>query len=1326
MVTVTDEDSEDDIDAGGSGGKSIAGYDYQIDVSVWLALDLVLASRLAQELILEPAQEEDLEADLAETEPGRLTSNASLDGYRLIVQAKLRSGDAWTVPKVKALLQHGDKRPSASKRLEDSRSRYLLVTTAGLNGGTRKMSVRRAGSWPKPGDMPSTIEGALPKGAAGRVAIIGNEDEERLVADIKTILTESFRVPNARLAHCVQALRDQARARIGGAGGGRWTRPQLERVIRRHDGYIASSPELDDYVHPTNWQELRAAMRARYAALIVGQSGTGKTMATRKLFDELRADIPGLTRVPITLGPEQLRDDTTELPVLYDIEDPWGRYDFDPHSRAWNDQLAHFLAKARPGAMIVATSRQDVAQASGAIETVKPWLVGLEAEHYGPAERRLLYRNRIEHLPRKLQQTARQAESTVLAKLATPLEIQKFFDALSTIEGEERGNADRLVAEAIRRAHQNSIEQTVVDQIEQRDDVRAAAVIWGLLKANDKLSLKPLRQIEEDLGEHGPQFEKGVTPLVNFFVAARNLRQTEPTVTYYHPRVEAGIERALSRNRVIARRTLGHLINTLVARDAPGEVWGLATSARMLLAMNRVPELKPEPSHTAQQKLDSWLANKLAKGGKDFEPNLELAAAAGSRGCNAAEMARFLLHKPERSGFGWMHSWAPPERDEAWYARMRADETIKPIVETFVREVLPYTRDDFNGSFVAEAERVASDLTPAFLAAAATTVRFGVTHAHRAIATGALNDLAGFEAIIDAAVEARTMSDEERERDAETRLAIANGEFSEDYVDHLSDNDDGWTAGEFVQAYVERVRATVGWRHLEAHRHRSSMLFYWFRELGEEAGEKGIEPDELAAAFAAGQGTESEDDLWHVLAKAKSPSFQSAAEERILNGHPSLRVRVAALTYLIEVAPTQLSAICQKLTDAGRQDRLVDLAIELGERFDGVNHEDAATSAAARLPPLLQEVCDVAMVLGTEKTPTLSKEASELVASAAAQSEDLRVFRLNLDKHLPMFVPNDVRWLLEQSDEAGNATAAIEAAIRHDMTAEIDAGLGHRFADVAARALKKVAAHLEAPLPERLLALAAHKGSPVRKALVELLDAKPSPAHLATLVGLAKDDWGPRSAYYGEDDDYPIAQAAVAALGKLGDLDESTADDLYRLALNTRDPDVRADIFTLLVQAADKRFQAQLFELAVNPGRRSVRLAASAALLVGHERVENDIVARVTPQLLKSRIESVVSRLLLLFACRAEIDDVVSIASALSTNEKRRVLLLLVIWVLFERDKAAAGRVARMLPINHIGVQWALAGAKGKLRDTAALDDLGDPASVEQVLQFMAPKREPS
>jgi hypothetical protein len=1317
---VTSEEDE----GGGSGGQSIAGYEYQIDVSVWLALDLVLANRLTHELVLEPASEEDIEADLGENEPGRLTSTAAVDGYRLIVQAKLRGGDAWTVPRVKALLEHGAARPSAAKRLKDEKSRYLLVTSAGLNGGTRGLRVRRAGSWPKPGDMPSTIQRALPAGSAGRVATIGNEDEERLATDIKTLLTESFRVPNARLDDCRRALREEARVRIGGAGGGRWTRAQLEQVIRGHDGYIASSPELDHYVHPTNWGELRGAMGERYAALIIGQSGTGKTMATRKLYEELRNEVPGLTRVPITLGPEQLRDDVTEPPVLYDIEDPWGRYDFDPKSRPWNDQLAQFLAKARPDRMIVATSRLDVAQSAGALDTVKQWRVGLEAEHYGQAERRRLYRTRIDALPRKLQALAKKNEGSVLEELATPLEIQKYFDALPTLDDKGRRNPSGLVAEAIRRAHHDSIERTVVDQIEGRGDVRAAAVLWGLLKANDKLSLRLLREIEELLAENGSQFEKGVSPLVTFFVAARNLRQAESTITYYHPRVEAGIEQALDRERLVARWTLRLLIDILVSPDGPGEVWGIAASARLLLAADRKPQLKPVPSAVAQAKIDAWLASELAKGGKEFEANLSLAKAAGSTHSTVSEIARFLLHRRDRE-FGWMHIWGPPDHDEAWYARMRADPSVKAVVETFIRDMLPRASDDFGVSFVTEAERVAPGLTPAFLAAAETAVHYGVTHTYDAISEGALNDLAGFEATVDNAVAVRTPSAADLKRYAEINLAITNGEYSEDYAEYLGDDDDGWTAGKFLEAYVQRVRATIGWRHLTDHRHRDRLLCYWLWEL---AKDEAPDSNEVAGAFTVGHGSKDEDDLWHVLVKAWDSAFEPALVKRIYEGDVEPRVRHAALTCLAERAVERLPAICQQLANAGQDSRLVKIAIDLGKMrhkrsdLDGSRHQKAAERASAVLPPLLKEMSEAAFALETGAAPVLTDEACGLLARARCSSGEVRLFRVTLDEHLPMFIPDDVRWLLCNSDVASSAVKAIEAAIRHGMTAEIEAGLSHRFAAVVARSLQAVATPMSAPLPKSLLALAEQKGSPVRKALVELLDAKPHADHFPALLVLAKDNWSARSSYYGEEDDYPIAQAAIDAIGKLGPLGDGVADELYRLGIDTRDPDVRYKIFAVLVRSADPRFQGQLFDLAVHPGRTTVRVNAASALLAGYGQVALETVRQITPQLLSTRVEAVASRLLLLVALLAEVDQIVRAAEALSTIEKRRVLLLLAVWILRERDPSTAERIARMLPVNHAGVQWALGGGKGKLGETA-LDDLGDPISVEQVLFFMGPEK---
>jgi hypothetical protein len=1315
---------------GGSGGDAVAGYEYQIDVSVWLALDLILANKLTQELILEPASQEDIEAELKEDEPGRVTSTVSLDGYKLVVQAKLRSGDAWSVSGVTALLKYGsDTRKSAAERLTAPEIRYLLITSAALNGGTRGLRVRRAGSWPKPADTPSTIVKALPSGAPGRVAIIGNQDEERLATDIKQLLTESFRVPNTRWKECQRELREEARIRISRGGSGSWKRAELERVIRNHEGYIASSPELDLYVHPTNWSDLRSAMRDRHSALIIGQSGTGKTMATNKLYEELRAEIPGLARVRITLGPQQLRDDLTESPVLYDIEDPWGRFDFDPGSRPWNDQLAQFFSHASHSRMVVATSRLDVAQSAGALEGVKPWMVALEAEHYGNRERRKLYQTRIDGLPHELQAVAAQAEKTVLAELATPLEIQKFFDALPAIDRQALKNPTGFISEAIRRAHQNSIERTVIEQIEEREDVRAAAIVWALLKANDKLSLRVLRTIEEGLADREVALSEGVSPLIAFFVAARNLRQNEDTVTYYHPRVESGIEQTLARDKhvLVTRRTFRLLIDVLTSLDGPDEAWGTAVAARLLAAADKKPKLKPSPASGAQAKIDAWLAAQVAEGGREFEANLQLAASAGSSASNVSEVARYLLHRPNQSWPSFIY-WGPPQHDEAWYALVRSDPATKPLIETFIREVLPTVRDNFPKSFATEVERLAPGLSGAFLVAAARTVHYGYISSDDAIAEGALADLNGFEAIVDTAVQVLTPSEEERLQTENTHLAIINGEYSDDYAQHLSENDDGYTAHVFLEAYVDRVRRIGSWRSLAQHRHSDHLMSYWLRDLAKKTENAAPDVEEVAGAFTASHGSKHEADLWFVLLRTWECRYLEALTTRIIEGHQVPDVRRAALACLAEHAPDQLAEISLRLIAQGGQPRLVEVAIDIAylrNRLigDGERHGQAASAALTLLPALYIELSEADLALAENKIPVLSIEARVLLETIRDGSEDVRRLRVLLDIHMSLPIDDDVRWLLANTNDVDIAVKAVEAAIRRGMTADIDAALDHKFADVCARAMTAIATPMPAPLPERFLSKAKTKGSPIRQALVKLLDVKPHVAHLPTLLLLVKDTWSKSSASYGEADDFPIAQTAVTAIEKMAPVALDQAEQLYGVAIETSDPDLRSSLFKLLVRKSGSTFQERLFELAVNPGRLPVRQAATYALLQAGEVLVPELIAQITPELLATRVEPVAVNLTLLFAWRAEVKAICLMAEVLATNRKRRVLLLLMIWLVKDRDTTIAQKLAGMLPSHHSGVAWAL-GEKINAADVGVLADLGDPVICAQVFHYMKPKKE--
>jgi len=193
-------------------------------------------------------------------------------------------------------------------------------------------------------------------------------------------------------------------------------------------------------------------------------------------------------------------------------------------------------------------------------------------------------------------------------------------------------------------------------------------------------------------------------------------------------------------------------------------------------------------------------------------------------------------------------------------------------------------------------------------------------------------------------------------------------------------------------------------------------------------------------------------------------------------------------------------------------------------------------------------------------------------------------------------------------------------------------------------------------------------------------------------------------------------------MGKLDYIDVATAGELYRIAIDTQDPDLRYKIFRLLAGNGKADMQELLLDLAVNPGRMRVRRAAAHALMVCFDRVVLEVVGRISPSVIATEIESVASRLLILVALRGDFHQNLSIAESLATNHNRRVLLLLVIWFMRDRDQVTAHRIATMLPAGHAAVLRTLAGANAEIT-SEMLDDLGDQLNADEVLLFMVPKK---
>lgn len=1306
---------------------ALTGYEYQIDVSVWLALDLILATRVCHEVELEPASQEDLEATLLDNEPGRVTSTVSMEQHRLVVQAKLRSGDPWSIKDLDRLLQHGGpRRETAASRLSNPALRYLLITNADLNGVARKLKVGHVDAWSTVTNMPRSMAKHLPNDAAGRVAVLANLDEEKLESRIAQLLTVRFRVPNAKWILCLKAFRDEARIRILGGGGGLWRRDELEQVIRSYDGSPASVPELDRYVYPTNWKSVRKSISDHHAVLIVGQSGTGKTMATRKLYEDLREEIPGLSRVHITKGPTQLTNDHTAPPVLYDIEDPWGRFSFDPQSRPWNDQLGLFLAGARHDRLMIVTTRRDVGQTAGALDSVRHWVVPLEAEHYGPTERQRLYISRIDQLPRDLHEVARIGKNRVLEALHTPLEIQKFFDALPFVEDSHRDNPPAFLSEAIRLAHQESIERTVIEQIEQRQEIRPAAILWSLLKTTDKLSLTALRIIENEMVDHDPTLGEGVNPLLNFLIAARNLRQEENTIAYYHPRVEAGIERALEKHPQIVRRTLRLLINQLALSEALEGDWGVETASRIILSLGSLGQPLPSPASNAQGRIDNWLSVALLRDGEQFQEYLRIAKAAGSANSNVSEVARYLLNRPDKS-FGGLHMWGPLERDDTWYTRLREDPATTVIIKRYLEDYLPLRGDHLPPSFAAETARIVPDSTEVFLAAAMRFVGLGVHFSADAIVSGALNDLDGFEAVVDRAVHVLSPTKEEQIKSKETRLAIINREYSDEYAEFLSENDDGYTAQNFLRDFVKRMVAERGWQCIANHRHAAKLLPYWLTDLRDRAARSAADANEVATAHQLSTSTPHEEECWEILRLTWNPALSEALRERVRTGHEDRGIRRSALHCLLTHLSSDFAHIARTQLQEQQLSPLIEIAIDLAHfqtQRGSIAEEDADIfeKAHAALPAVVRNVSDAEMLMLQSKDPVLCQEALGLVANARDCSVDVRRFRVQLDSIVPLPIENDVRWLLTYATSEDIALHAVHAAVRRDMKKDVRRSLGHQYARVGVVALRALSQELAPPLPDHILELSTSTSSLVREALVDILAEKPSDYHIPTLMHLANDTWTDGYQYYGDNDMFPIARAAVEVLATFINFTNEQLETLYGIAIQTSDLDLLSNIFSLLVRSGGTAIQNKLLDMALNPGRFQLRRAAALSLMYEGEKVSTSVASRVTSDHLAKRPPTIAASLTVLLGARAAIQQVKDTAESLSINSKRRVLLLLLIRLLTDRDHDAAQGVANMLPASHPGALWALTSDDEHFFDDI-LDDLGEPIICAQVLSFLRPPR---
>ncbi len=92
-----------------------------------------------------------------------------------------------------------------------------------------------------------------------------------------------------------------------------------------------------------------------------------------------------------------------------------------------------------------------------------------------------------------------------------------------------------------------------------------------------------------------------------------------------------------------------------------------------------------------------------------------------------------------------------------------------------------------------------------------------MTHNDDPIAEGALEDLAGYENVVNEAVKALVQTPKEKAEQEDLHLRLMNGEYSDEYADHISDSEEGYTAGELLKAYVRKLHKLGRWQQIAEH-----------------------------------------------------------------------------------------------------------------------------------------------------------------------------------------------------------------------------------------------------------------------------------------------------------------------------------------------------------------------------------------------------------------------------------------------------------------------------------------------------------------------------
>lgn len=1306
-----------DTEGATSAHSSLDGYWYQLKVSVLFALDLLVNKQQTDQITLEPASEEDLEAELI-GEPGALTQGLTVKAKKLVVQCKLRNTGPWTIGEVKSLLAHGKQRIAAKDLLKNDDVHYLLVTSADLSGVARDLAVKGATQWHRLKPMPATLSKNLPEGANGRVAVWNNLDQEKVEHRIKDSLVDRLRVPQSRVNACIKQLEEGTLVRIRGRKAGVWTRNDVIAIIEAHGGYDGISKDLNQFVPPANWDDLLMQLRKRNAIVLTGPSGTGKTTTAKALIATLREENAGLTHVNIEGGPERLRADTTSGSVIFEIEDPWGRYRAEPDSLPWNDAINGFFASATSDRMFVVTSRSDVMQAANLKTLDQRFKAQLLASHYRTIDRDKLFHLRLLGLPREKQASALKYKTKTIKDLTLPLELDRFFGAagLGPNPGE---NEATFMLRCIDDARKQSIESALILAIDGQKIWEGAAVLWALLKTKKRLTFSVLDDLEYDLCKNIPKLEDRLSGLASFLVAGGNLHQDKTEFSCAHPRVEAGLEQAMLRKPKAASSTLNFLLDALVGLDDYNQTnWGAETATQIVAALFSSEKLMLRVSIPTQQRIDDWLTERLASLESTFGDDLALAGKAGSEGCAVAELARWLDESPIDKQWFNMTSWKEPKKSKIWYEKQSESPHTHGICDAFITRIVAFRDGPFQGNFHEAIAKLSPNLTTSFQAALSKIIEDGHITNAKTLIDGALVDLDEFETVF---AKAAAYCEQQRQScDRDSLLALHNGNYDIEAQEYYWEcmGEEGYTAREILCAYIKARRHRGEWQSLANHSFRNGFIWEWIHVVQNNAEQPSKE--ELIALGRASQNSSYEGNFWDLVEKHYDSVILDLLELRLRQGSERDKTRTQAASVALKHAPHLIETLFSAESHLTTQRRL-ELALDVQSCLDDETSRE--TGQKLRLVGLIASAEDtvkeaISLLLGSDDS-NVSEPATLMLSTVPTNapsglnlsvSQALSKCGWDVAERLKNIL-SIKHELTEESIEL--TTKAMQLATTSQNKSLIKLGLLHEFARVRIEVMNAVFDASSGPLPLELLKSHSDASSLVRRRLIEMLKARSDAAHIPTLIKLSYDTWTPDDHRQETSVSYPIAEDAIEILREQPSLTDDVYRELIKSLCNSENYNVRLQLLRTMARHGSPDRKKKMIIMAIGEGRPILQEMTSRALFLEADSFHNNNLTLIEDDKIASVSPAICLWLYMLISKIAPEDRLLQTIKSLANNPNRHVFVVLCFLVIpTHRAEALRNAIAKFLPNDVIACLEKMIKF-GSSEDLSYLDRLGDVQSVE-------------